>query len=450
MLYHFHSQVIGRSGHRHATAAAAYRATEKIADRTTGLVHDYTRKAKALWSEIVVPDDAPDFCKTRAELWNCVQEKETRKNSQLCREYEVALQSELSLQDNIDVVRNFIKFNFKKNGLVADFSIHAPHKNRDGTDNQNLHAHILVTTRKVTKDGWGEKFRAENLEWIKEQAGAGKISGQAAEKMYLKRLREDWADCVNFRFQKLGLTERISEKTLKEQKIEREPQRHLGAVATAMERRGQEPEKRRFRVSAETLTASVEKIHRIDDDVAQTRKELGDVHVLLSELSEVDEKFEEAKQKILERSGGDKTKIRQKAKTYIGIIEREEMFWYVKTHAGAELDYWKGRYSKDILDDAFNRSVDEKIKTVRQIAEHPDFDTEIYPKVDAYYSQFFKISPDTKRRVGAFRQWLETTDFPPVRVCRMVVQKIRQWRDSVAPLRSQARPRQPRDWDRER
>ena len=43
-IYHFSAQVISRSVGRSATAAAAYRAGEKIVDKRTGEIYDYTRK----------------------------------------------------------------------------------------------------------------------------------------------------------------------------------------------------------------------------------------------------------------------------------------------------------------------------------------------------------------------------------------------------------------------
>ncbi|MEL6605778.1 MAG: MobA/MobL family protein, partial [Cyanobacteria bacterium J06614_10] len=46
-------QVIGRSAGRSATAAAAYRSGEQVADERTGKVHDYTGKSDIYGSEIL-------------------------------------------------------------------------------------------------------------------------------------------------------------------------------------------------------------------------------------------------------------------------------------------------------------------------------------------------------------------------------------------------------------
>ncbi|WP_235935870.1 MobA/MobL family protein, partial [Tritonibacter mobilis] len=82
--------MISRSQGRSATAAIAYRVAERIEDRRTGLVFDYAAKSGVDHTEILAPDHAPDWVRDRSELWNRVEESETRKNSQVAREVRVA------------------------------------------------------------------------------------------------------------------------------------------------------------------------------------------------------------------------------------------------------------------------------------------------------------------------------------------------------------------------
>jgi ATP-dependent exoDNAse (exonuclease V) alpha subunit len=70
----------------------------------------------------------------------------------LAREIEAALQTELNLQENIELLREYIKENFVDKGMVADFVVH---DKKDG----NPHAHIMLTTRHVTPEGFGSKNR---------------------------------------------------------------------------------------------------------------------------------------------------------------------------------------------------------------------------------------------------------------------------------------------------
>ena len=149
-IYHLRVSVISRSQGRSATAAIAYRVAERIADRRTGLVFDYAAKAGVEHTEILAPSHAPDWVSDRSELWNRVEEAETRKNSQVAREVRVALPAELTHAERVELVRGFASEQFVDRGMVADVALHAP--GRDG-DDRNHHAHILLTTREV-RGGW--------------------------------------------------------------------------------------------------------------------------------------------------------------------------------------------------------------------------------------------------------------------------------------------------------
>ena len=221
-IYHVHCDIIGRTSGGSAVAAAAYRATEKITDRTTGEKHDYTRKEKALFSEILTPAESPEWAHVRAELWNQVEEKENRKNSQFCRSFDIALMKEFDLETNKKLVEQWANENYVSRGLAADVAIHGPHKS-----NNNTHAHVLVTTRKLNKDGWTEKDREAN------------------DREFLQHVRTSWAEIVNAEFERRGMAERIDERTLEAQGIDREPQQHQGKAATAMERRGENPDRKK-------------------------------------------------------------------------------------------------------------------------------------------------------------------------------------------------------------
>jgi len=159
-IYHLRASVISRSAGRSATAAAAYRVAERIEDRRTGLTFDYAARGGVDHTEILAPDHAPDWVYDRSELWNRVEESETRKNSQVAREVRVALPDELTHAQRLELVREFVRSQFVDHGMVADIALHAP--GREG-DERNHHAHILLTTREVDADG----FTTKNRDWNK-------------------------------------------------------------------------------------------------------------------------------------------------------------------------------------------------------------------------------------------------------------------------------------------
>jgi len=163
-------------------------------------------------SEIILPENAPPEYADRQTLWNAVEKNEKRKDAQLSREIIVALPKELNLEEQISVMRQYIKENFVKKGMIADFSIHHNEK--------NPHAHIMLTMRNVSRNGFGLK----NTDWNKKEN--------------LLSYRKAWTHIINNTLERKGLAERIDHRTLKEQGIDREPTIHMGHAATALERQG--------------------------------------------------------------------------------------------------------------------------------------------------------------------------------------------------------------------
>jgi len=217
-IYHLHAQIIKRSAGRSSVAAAAYRAGEKLHNEYDGITHDYTRKSGVVHSEIMLPQNAPKEFQNRPILWNAVEKSEKRKDSQTAREIDIALPVEFDLQEQIELVRDYIKDNFVDKGMCADFAIH---DKQDG----NPHAHIMLTTREVSAKG----FEGKNRDWNKTEL--------------LEQWRESWADICNERLQEKGLVERIDHRTLKAQGIDREPTIHIGAIAKAMEKAGRDSDR---------------------------------------------------------------------------------------------------------------------------------------------------------------------------------------------------------------
>lgn len=224
--YHLSIKTVSRSAGRSATAAAAYRAGVEITDQRTGEVHDYTRKGGVEYIKLVLPDNAPSWSINREELWNAAEQAETRKNSTVAREFEVALPSELSDIERKRLALDFAKEIVERHGCAADVAIHAPGK---GGDHRNHHAHILCSTRKLTQEGFGAKTRELD----------DRTSGEVV------RWRERFAELQNQRFRDNGIDAKVDHRSLEAQGIEREPTRHLGVAATGYERRtGQASRKR--------------------------------------------------------------------------------------------------------------------------------------------------------------------------------------------------------------
>ena len=202
-IYHLTAKVVSRAKGQSVVASAAYRASEALYDERYGLTHDYTRKEGVEHSEILLPEGAPESLADRQTLWNQVEANEKRKDSQLARELEVGLPVELTHGENVELVRDYVKKHFVAKGMIADFSIHED-------DPNNPHAHILLTMREVSEEGFGKKVRSWNA------------------KADLLQWRETWAETANEHLAQAGHAVRIDHRTLEAQNIELEPGRKIG------------------------------------------------------------------------------------------------------------------------------------------------------------------------------------------------------------------------------
>lgn len=214
--YRFSASVISRSTGRSAVAAAAYRSGQQLQDQRYGESHDYTRKGGVLYTEIMAPERTPAWMLERETLWNGVEAAEKRKDAQLAREVQLSLPHELTDRQRIELVRQFVAEQFVSRGMIADVAVHAPH--RQG-DQRNHHAHVMLTMRELTGEGFGKKARNWN------------------DKANVERWREEWAHLQNRTFERLGIDARVDHRTLEAQGIDREAQQHEGPNVTAMRRR---------------------------------------------------------------------------------------------------------------------------------------------------------------------------------------------------------------------
>ena len=155
-LYHFHVEQIKRSEGRTAVASAAYRAGERLHNLWDGQTHDYTHKSGVVLAEILLPEHAPKRFLDRSTLWNEVEQVEKRSDAQLAYSFDIALQNELSMEENIELAREFVQKYFVSDGMIVDLAVHKPDREDGGIENP--HVHVLVPIRPLNADGtWGAK-----------------------------------------------------------------------------------------------------------------------------------------------------------------------------------------------------------------------------------------------------------------------------------------------------
>jgi ATP-dependent exoDNAse (exonuclease V) alpha subunit len=217
--YHFAVKVIGRSRGQSAIAAAAYRSGEPLIDRATGKTKHYRARSERIkFTGIFAPKDAPAWARDRATLWNEAELAERRKDSTLAREIEISLPHELTDEQRLWLVTDFVRETFSRRGLVADVAIHAP---EPGADPRNHHVHILITERTIGADGFAAK---------KDRAFYAKG--------VLHDWRAKWATMCNRALERHGHAVRVDHRSLAAQGIDRIPTRARGHAATQRVRRG--------------------------------------------------------------------------------------------------------------------------------------------------------------------------------------------------------------------
>ena len=280
--------MVSRGAGRSAVAAAAYLSCSRLLNEYDGVQHDYTRKQGLGWRQVFLPATAPAEWQDREILWNAVEETETAKDSRLAREFVATLPIELSREEQIQLLQDFIKEQFVADGMCADAAIHDPYP-----PGHNPHAHILLTVRPLDEKGkWQYKTEKEYL-CVKDSEERGftaaefkQAQGDGWEKQYQYKVgkkkvymtpsaaqaqgyervskypkstkygrqnpiserwnseeqlvfwRKAWADVTNLHLERAGQEERIDHRSHAERGLEEQPTIHEGVIARALEKKG--------------------------------------------------------------------------------------------------------------------------------------------------------------------------------------------------------------------
>ncbi|MCQ0090214.1 Ti-type conjugative transfer relaxase TraA [Pelagivirga sediminicola] len=242
-IYHLSAQIVGKGGGRSAVAAAAYRHCARMERDETAEEIDYSRKSGNAHSEFALPENAPAWLvefadqysppETSAFFWNAVEAKEARKDGQLMREIVLALPVELSTEQSIELVRDFVARELSAHGIAADWAYH------DIEDNP--HVHLMTALRPVTDAGFGAK-RVPVLgdDGVPLRGKDGKIRYEqfAGGLERLREMRMAWAETQNHHLAKHGFDIRVDHRSFEALGIDAVPSKHRGTASDNMDARG--------------------------------------------------------------------------------------------------------------------------------------------------------------------------------------------------------------------
>ena len=325
--YRLSAKLLSRSSGRSATAAAAYRAGERIVDERTREAFDYRRRSDVLDREILAPTSAPDWVHDRHQLWNAVECAEHRKDAQVAREIQVSLPHELSLDDNRTLLHSFVQKQFIERGMVADVAIHAAHR---GSDDRNVHAHILLTTRELRTEGFGKKVRDWN------------------ERALLESFRMEWEIGVNQALERANVQARVDHRSYADRGIDLEPEPKQGPVASEMERYGRRSRAGDDRRAAKARNAERKRLH---DAREQNTREVRDEEMRRD--AEAQRNAEREKHRDKERAGKARADANSRRNEHTERTGREETG---PTIGQPDAPNWQLR-REEVLSEAYERDM---------------------------------------------------------------------------------------------
>lgn len=240
---HFNIQIVSRGKGRSVVAAAAYQSGQTLYSQYTGKWEPGEHEGRIVHTEILLPPNAPREYADRQTLWNAVDASEKGQDAQTARRFIIALPKELTIEQNIELIRNYCQTTFVDKGMIADIAVHF-----NDEDPPNPHAHILLTMRSMDEHG---KWQAKSKNMYALDENGNRIIGKNGKPKRIKvntvdwndpgnceRWRHEWEVQQNMALEEAGRSERIDMRSYERQGVEVIPETHLGPAASALEKQG--------------------------------------------------------------------------------------------------------------------------------------------------------------------------------------------------------------------
>lgn len=195
-IFHLEFKIVKRSEGMSSCRKAAYHARCRITDDRTGNTYDFSHRTDLFHHQILAPVSAPaHIIESSTALWNEVERVERQKDGQTARYFDVAIPCELNNENKIRLVVEYCQKNFVDKGMIADIAFH-------DLNGKNPHAHVMLTLKPITADGFGKKERSWN------------------DKKNVILWREAWSTLTNCYLEASGVPERIDHRSIEVQHSE--------------------------------------------------------------------------------------------------------------------------------------------------------------------------------------------------------------------------------------
>ena len=397
---HYRIKISTRSKAPPTTAQAAYQSGERLYDERTHRTKDYNDKRGVIFTEILLPDNAPREYADRNILWNAVEKAETNWNAQMARRFEIALPKELPLETGIEMIREHCREQFVSRGMIADIAVHDP-----DPPGHNPHAHVMLTMRAMDEHGqWlpkcrreyeldeeGNRIKAENGKWKFRKVFTTDWDDRGNAELW----RQAWEDLQNRYLEQAGRPERISMKSYERQGIDQIPTVHMGPAVTAMERKGIQTDignlNREIKKTNALIAAIKRAINKIKEWLSDIKAGIKEIEMEPKEVLLVDlliQRFNERKEERRETWSSTYGKQKATVKDLQRFADITAYMREKKIRSVADLDARldeisaAGQPTREQL-----RTVSSKIKLVERLLETG----EKKAKLDPVHDQYLKI-----------------------------------------------------------
>ena len=252
--FHLAVSAVSKAKNHSVVAKSAYNSGSKLVDEQSGVVHDYTSKAKdkilnlvdsdgtkytqvieknVMHTALITPTLAGDLAVTREGFWNDIERIETRKNAQLGTEIDMMFPEGITADQRMVLVERYAQTLSDRYNVLVDVAIHRPHSHEKHVGkgevveltSSNFHAHILLSSREVLADADKGYVLSKRKNWTQWSTGERLSKGLNGRGDELKYQRTLWADMAN---ELLPENKAINEKSYREQGINRLPKMKLG------------------------------------------------------------------------------------------------------------------------------------------------------------------------------------------------------------------------------
>lgn len=166
-IYHCSVKTVSRGKGQAVLASLAYRIGQNLTCERYGKTFKYENRQNSIEHvDLFLPKDTSDLSFYNHEnLWNKVEARETKSNSQLAREIVVAIPAELSEIERIQLVQKQCQWLVEKYNVGVSVALHKPNDIAE----KNYHAHIMFTTRSIENNEFGDKivFKKEQVKELR-------------------------------------------------------------------------------------------------------------------------------------------------------------------------------------------------------------------------------------------------------------------------------------------